>query len=69
MGGTVLVGTGQTVEIRPLSEFLINWIFRASQNANRWHIINQMFAKFPPLDARVKKICKRSLKSLRLAAP
>ena len=33
------LGTGQTVEIRPLSEFLIPGIyriFRASQNANRW---------------------------------
>ena len=36
-------GTGQTVEIRPLSEFLIPsiyWIFRASQNTYRWRIIN-----------------------------
>ena len=41
-------GAGYTVEIRPLSEFLIPSIyqtFRASQNANRWRIINQMFAK------------------------
>ena len=30
-------------------------IFRASQSANRWRIINQMFAKSMPLDARVKK--------------
>ena len=53
----VVVGTGQTVEIRPLLEFLIPSIyriFRASQNANRWRIINQMFAESPPLDARVK---------------
>ena len=44
--------------LRPLSIFLnpsIYWIFRASQNANRWCIINQMFAKTQPLDARVKK--------------
>ena len=55
-----LLGTGQTVEIGPLLKFLIPsiyWIFRASQNANSWRIINQMFAKFLPVDARVTKIC------------
>ena len=62
-------GTGQTVEILPLSEFLIPsiyWIFRASQNTYRWRIINQMFAKSPSLDARVKIFRYRPLKSLRL---
>ena len=54
---SIALGTGQTVEIRPLSEFLIPSIyriFRASQNANRCCIINQMFAKSLPVDARVK---------------
>ena len=52
----IILGTGQTVKIRHLSEFVIPSIyriFRASQNANRWCIINQMFAKSPPLDARI----------------
>ena len=52
----VPLGASQTVKIRPLSEFLIPCIyriFRASQNGNRWCIINKMFAKFQPLDDRV----------------
>ena len=42
-------------------------IFRVSQKANRWRIINQIFAKSRPLDARVQNFCKRPLQSLRLA--
>ena len=42
-------------------------IFRASQNTNRWRIINQMFAKFLSLDARVKKISLGGAFSLSLA--
>ena len=52
---SIALGTGQTVEIRPLSEFLIPSIyriFRTTHNANRWRIINQMFAKSLSLDAR-----------------
>ena len=48
----VRLGSGQTVEICPLSEFLIPSIyriFRASQNAKRWCIINKMFAKSQPI--------------------
>ena len=33
-------------------------IFRVPQNAKRWHIINKMFAKSRPLDAKVKKIAR-----------
>ena len=53
-----LLGAGQTKGFRPLLDVFtpsIYRIFRASQNANRWCIINQKFAKSLPLDARVKK--------------
>ena len=51
-------GAGQTKRFRPLLDVFIPsiyQIFRATQNANRWRIINQMFAKSLTLDARVKK--------------
>ena len=54
------LGSGQTKGFCPLLDVFISsiyWIFRATQNANRWRIINQMFAKSLPLDARVKKYC------------
>ena len=41
----------------------IYWIFRVSQNANRYRIINQMFAKSLPVDARDKKFRLRPLNS------
>ena len=53
-------GTGQTVGIHPQSKFFIPSIyriFRASQNTKRWRVINKMFAKFQPLDARVIFFC------------
>ena len=62
-------GASQTVEIRPLSEFLIpsNYrIFRASQNANRWRLINQMFAKSLPVDGS-NNFARGPVKSLCLA--
>ena len=52
------LGSGQTKGFCPLLDVFspsIYWIFRATQNANRWPIINQMFAKSLPLDARVKQ--------------
>ena len=53
------IGSGQTKGFCPLLDVFfpsIYWIFRATQNANRWRIINQMFVKSLPLDARVKII-------------
>ena len=55
---TIELAAGQTEGFRPLLDVFIPSIyriFRATQNANRWRIINQMFAKSLPLDARVKK--------------
>ena len=52
-------GTSQTKEFCPLLDVFfpsIYRIFRASHNANRWCIINQMFANSLPVDARVKNI-------------
>ena len=49
-------GARQIKGFRPLLEKTfpsIYRIFRASQNTNRWRIINTMFAKSQPLDARV----------------
>ena len=34
--------------------------FRATQNAYRWRIINQMFAKSLPVDARGQKFSKEA---------
>ena len=54
-----LVGPGQTKKFRALLDVFIPSIyriFRASQNTNRWRIINQMFAKSMQVDARVKNI-------------
>ena len=51
------LGASQTKGFRPLLEVFfpsIYRIFRASHNANRWCIINQMFANSLPVDARVK---------------
>ena len=53
----VRLGAGQTKVFRPLLDVFfpsIYRIFRASHNANRWCIINQMFANSRPVDARVK---------------
>ena len=50
-------GAGQTKEFRALLDVFppcIYRIFRASHNANRWSLINQMFANPLPVDARVK---------------
>ena len=49
-------GASQIKEFRPLLEKTfpsIFRIFRVSQNTNRWRIIDTMFAKSKPLDARV----------------
>ena len=43
------------------------WIFRATQNYNRWCIINEMFAKSLPLDTRVNKISQGGAFPLSLA--
>ena len=51
-------GASQTKGFSPLLDVFfpsIYQIFRASHNANRWRIINQMFAKSLPVDARVKQ--------------
>ena len=51
------LGAGQTQGFRPLLDVFfpsIYRIFRVSHNANRWCIINQMFANSLPVDARVK---------------
>ena len=51
------LGAGQTKGFHPLLDVFfpsIYRIFNASYNANRWCIINQMFAKSLPVDARVK---------------
>ena len=53
------LGASQTKGFRPLLDVFfpsIYLIFRASHNANRWCIINQMFANSLPVDARVKNI-------------
>ena len=53
-----LLGAGQTKGFRPLLDVFfpsLYQIFRASHNANRWCISNQMFANSLPVDARVKK--------------
>ena len=50
-------GASQTKGFRPLLDVFfprIYRIFRASHNANRWCIIDQMFAYSLPVDARVK---------------
>ena len=67
-----LLGAGQTKGFRPLLDVFtpsIYRIFRASQNTNRWRIINQMFAKSLPLDARVKKYRLVALFSLVWTGP
>ena len=49
-------GADQTKGFRPLLYVFIPSIyriFRTSQNTNRWRIIDTMFAKSQPLDARV----------------
>ena len=51
------LGSGQTKGFCPLLDVFIPsiyWIFRATKNGNTLRIINQMFAKSLPLDARVK---------------
>ena len=51
-----LLGASQIKGFRPLLEKTfpsIYRIFRASQNTNRWHIIDTMFAKSQPLNARL----------------
>ena len=48
----VAVATARLSEKAPPSEKNIT-LFRASQNTNRWRIIDTMFAKSQPLDARV----------------
>ena len=50
------LGASQIKGFRPLLEKTfpsIYQIFRASQNTNRWRIIDTIFAKSQPLDARV----------------
>ena len=50
------LGASQTKGFRPLLDVFfpsIYRIFKASYNANRWCIINQMFAKSLPVDASV----------------
>ena len=54
-------GGGQTKGFCPLLDVfipIIYRIFRATQNANRWRIINQVFAKSLPLDVRVKYLAR-----------
>ena len=51
------LGASQTKGFRPLLDVFfpsIYQIFRASHNANRWRINNQIFANSQPVDARVK---------------
>ena len=55
---TNALGAGQTKRFHPLLDVFvpsIYQIFRASHNANRWRIINQMFSNSLAVDARVKK--------------
>ena len=55
------LGSGQTKGFCPLLDVFIPsiyWIFRVTHNSNRWRIINQMFAKSLPLDARVKNMAR-----------
>ena len=49
----IILGTSQIKGFRHLLKNTfpsIYWIFRASQNTNRWRIIDTMFAKSQPLN-------------------
>ena len=63
-------GASQIKGFRPLLEKTfpsIYLIFRAYQNTNRWSIINKMFVKSQPVDARVMFFLQGGAFSLSLA--